>query len=211
MKKTCIIGFGALGKQILDLLARAGGAGRVVLFDDELNRKGGENSFPFGSFLDAQFADDEFYVALGYKHLPRKAEIFQQLRAAGRRTPSFVHSSCHVHPTCRVGEGSIVYPMCNLDAEVELASGVLLNNSVVVSHNSTVGTAAYLSPGVVLSGHVTIGDSVFLGAGTIVANGRRIGTNARIGIGSVITRDVPDGASAIGNPLRLLKRLLELE
>ena len=101
--------------------------------------------------------------------------------------------------------------MCNLDAEVELASGVLLNNSVVVSHNSRVGVAAYLSPGVVLSGHVTIGDFTFLGAGTTVANGRRIGTNARIGIGSVITRDVPDGASAIGNPLRLLEHPLELE
>jgi sugar O-acyltransferase (sialic acid O-acetyltransferase NeuD family) len=211
VKKTCIIGFGALGKQILDLITRASGTGRVVLFDDKLHREGGENSFPFNSFLDTQFAGGDFYVALGYKHLPRKAEIFQQLRAAGRRTPAFVHSSCHVHPTCRVGEGSIVYPMCNLDAEVELASGVLVNNSVVVSHNSNVGTAAYLSPGVVLSGHVTIGDLAFLGAGTMVANGRRIGTNARIGIGSVITHDVPDGASAIGNPLRLLQRPLELE
>jgi sugar O-acyltransferase (sialic acid O-acetyltransferase NeuD family) len=211
VKKTCIIGFGALGKQILDLLTRAGETGRVLLFDDELHRHGGENSFPFNSFQEAQFADADFYVALGYKHLPRKAEIFQQLKAAGRRTPSFVHSSCHVHPTCRVGEGSIVYPMCNLDAEVNLASGVLLNNSVVISHNSSIGTAAYLSPGVVLSGHVTIGDMAFLGASTTVANGRRIGKNARIGIGSVVTRDVPDGASAIGNPLRLLERPLELE
>jgi sugar O-acyltransferase (sialic acid O-acetyltransferase NeuD family) len=193
------------------LLDRTSETGEVVLFDDELHREGGENSFSFNSFLDAQFAESDFYVALGYKHLPRKAQIFQQLRAAGRRTPSFIHPSCHVHPTCRVGDGSIVYPMCNLDAEVELASGVLLNNSVVVSHNSKVGIAAYLSPGVVLSGHVTIGDFAFLGAGTMVANGRRIGTNARIGIGSVITRDVPDGASAIGNPLRLLEHPLELE
>lgn len=209
--KTCIIGFGALGKQILDLLAQAGGTGGVILFDDELHREGGENSFPFNSFLDAQFAGGDFYVALGYKHLPRKVEIFRRLREAGRRTPPFVHSSCHVHPTCRVGEGSIVYPMCNLDAEVDLAPGVLLHNSVVVSHNSSIGVAAYLSPGVVLSGHITIGDSAFLGAGTMVANGRRIGANARIGIGSVVTRDVPDGASAIGNPLRLLERPLELE
>jgi sugar O-acyltransferase (sialic acid O-acetyltransferase NeuD family) len=211
VKKIAIIGFGALGRQILGLLDPARGRGQVVLFDDVLYSKRGENSFPFESFLDERFADCDFYVGLGYLHLPRKAEILGQLRTAGRRMPSFVHPSCHVHPTCRVGDGCLLYPCCNLDQEVNLGHGVLLNNSVVVSHNSHVGDAAYLSPGVVLSGRVTVADAAFLGSGTIVSNQRRIGARARVGIGTVVTRDVPDGASAIGNPVRLLERPLELE
>ena len=166
-----IIGFGALGRQILGLLSCQRPPEKVVFFDDALHARQGENSFPFASFLDARFADVEFHVGLGYHHLPRKAEILSQLRAAGRRAPSFVHPSCHVHPTARLGEGCLVYPLCNLDQEVELGHGVLLNNSVVISHNSIVGDAVYISPGAVLSGHVTIGAATFLGTGTLVANG----------------------------------------
>jgi len=211
VKRIGIIGFGALGRQILGLIAPVRGAEQVVFFDDVLHGQRGENSFAFDSFLDSCFADCDFYVGLGYRHLPRKMEILQQLRSAGRRAPAFVHPSSQVHPTCRVGDGCLVYPLCNLGEEVELGQGGLLNNSVVVSHNCRVGDAAYLSPGVVLSGHVTIGEAAFLGSGVVVANNRRIGANARVGIGSVVTRDVPDGVSAIGNPLRLLEHPLELE
>ncbi len=211
MKKIGIIGFGALGELILGLLSTVPSPEQIVFFDDVLHGQGAENSFPFERFVEARFADCEFYVGLGYRHLPRKEEILRQLRTAGRRTPALVHPSSQVHPTCRLGDGCLVYPLCNLGQEVELDAGVLLNNSVVVSHNSRIGDAAYLSPGVVLSGHVTIGAAAFLGSGVLVANQRRIGPRARVGIGAVVTRDVPDGASAIGNPLRLLKRPLELE
>jgi sugar O-acyltransferase (sialic acid O-acetyltransferase NeuD family) len=210
VKRTGIIGYGALGRQILDLLDLRR-AGDVLFFDDPLHNQKGENSFPFDSFLDAQFSDCAFYIGLGYRHLSLKVEILTKLKGAGRNTPTFVHSSCQIHPSCRVGSGCVLYPMCNLGAEVEVAPGVLLNNSVVVSHNSRIGSGAYLSPGVVLSGNVTIGNAAFLGTGVVVANNRSIGAKACIGIGSVVTRDVPDGASAIGNPLRLLEHPLKLE
>jgi acetyltransferase-like isoleucine patch superfamily enzyme len=182
-----------------------------VIFDDIFHCQHPEDSCPFDGFMDPRFAGYDFYVALGYRHLARKSRILQELRAAGRRVPSFVHASCYIHPSCRISDGCLVYPMCNLDQEVELAPGVLLNNSVVVSHNSRLGEAAYCSPGVVLSGHVTVGDEAFLGSGALVANNRRIGRGARIGIGTVVTSDVPESASAIGNPMRVLERPLELE
>jgi sugar O-acyltransferase (sialic acid O-acetyltransferase NeuD family) len=211
VKKIGIIGFGALGRQVLGLLTDARRPDHVIFFDDILHGKRGENSFPFDSFLDAQFAEYDFYSGLGYQHLPRKIEVLQQLLTANRRVPSFVHPTSHIHATARMSEGCLVYPLCNVDQEVVLGCGVLLNNSVVVSHNSQIGDAAYLSPGVVLSGHVTVGQGAFLGSGVLVANNRRIGDHARIGIGSVVTSDVPAKTSAIGNPIRLLKQPLKLE
>jgi sugar O-acyltransferase (sialic acid O-acetyltransferase NeuD family) len=211
VKKIGIIGFGALGRQILGLLADEHPPDQVVFFDDALYSQHSENSFPFDNFLDAQFGDHDFYIGLGYQHLPRKIEILQQLLTANRRVPSFVHPTSHIHSTTRIGDGCLVYPLCNLDREVVLGHGVLLNNSVVVSHNSRIGEAAYLSPGVVLSGHVTVGQGAFLGSGVSVANNRSIGDRARIGIGSVVTSDVLADISAIGNPLRLLEHPLKLE
>jgi sugar O-acyltransferase (sialic acid O-acetyltransferase NeuD family) len=211
VKAIGIIGGGALGRQILGFLSAAQPPERVVFFDDPMHRAQAEHSFSFDSFLDPRFVELEFYVGLGYRHLPRRAEIIRQLLASGRRVPALVHPSCQVAPSCRVGEGCILNPLCNLDQEVELGPGVLLNNSVVVSHHSRIAAAAYLSPGVVLSGHVRIGEAAFLGSGTVVADHRSIGARARVGLGTVVTRDVPADASVIGNPQRLLEHPLKLE
>lgn len=211
MKRIGFIGFGALASQLLGLLREVDRPDEVVFFDDLAHRDRRENSFPFDGFLDPRFADHDYYLALGYRHLPLKAKILGQLRAAGRRVPSFVHPACHVHPSCRIGDGCVLYPMCNLDQEVELKAAVLLHNSVVVSHNSSLGTAVFCSPGVILSGHVTIGEAAFLGTGTLVSSNLRIGARSRVGIGTVVCRDLPDDTSAIGNPMRLLEHPLQLE
>jgi acetyltransferase-like isoleucine patch superfamily enzyme len=54
-------------------------------------------------------------------------------------------------------------------------------------------------------GGIVIEDDVWLGVGVIVLDGVRIGKGAVIGAGAVVTRDVPDGAIAMGVPARVVK------
>lgn len=50
---------------------------------------------------------------------------------------------------------------------------------------------------------VSIGEHCWIGGGAIILPGVTIGNNAVIGAGSVVTRDVPAGATVMGNPARL--------
>ena len=52
---------------------------------------------------------------------------------------------------------------------------------------------------------VEIGSDVWVGGGAIILPGVRIGSRAVIGAGSVVTRDVPDGVFAAGNPCRVIR------
>jgi len=54
---------------------------------------------------------------------------------------------------------------------------------------------------------VTIGDDVWVGGGAIILPGVTIGSRAVIGAGSVVTRDVPDGVFAAGNPCRVVREI----
>lgn len=54
---------------------------------------------------------------------------------------------------------------------------------------------------------ITIGDNVWLGGGAIVLPGVTIGADSIIGAGSVVTRDIPAGVVAVGNPCRVLRTL----
>lgn len=52
---------------------------------------------------------------------------------------------------------------------------------------------------------VAIGSDVWVGAGALILPGVTIGDRAVIGAGSVVTRDVPAGMFAAGNPCRVIR------
>ena len=56
---------------------------------------------------------------------------------------------------------------------------------------------------------IEIGSDVWVGGGAIILPGVRIGSRAVIGAGSVVTRDVPDGVFAAGNPCRVIREITE--
>jgi maltose O-acetyltransferase len=58
-----------------------------------------------------------------------------------------------------------------------------------------------------LAAPVSIGADVWLGGGAIVCPGVTIGAGTTIGAGSVVTRDIPPGVVAAGNPCRILHAL----
>jgi maltose O-acetyltransferase len=56
---------------------------------------------------------------------------------------------------------------------------------------------------------IDIGSDVWVGGGALILPGVRIGSKAVIGAGSVVTRDIPDGVFAAGNPCRVIREITE--
>ena len=56
---------------------------------------------------------------------------------------------------------------------------------------------------------IEIGLDVWVGGGALILPGVRIGSKTVIGAGSVVTRDVPEGVFAAGNPCRVIREITE--
>ncbi|SFJ06430.1 maltose O-acetyltransferase [Nitrosomonas sp. Nm34] len=52
---------------------------------------------------------------------------------------------------------------------------------------------------------IEIGADVWVGSGALILAGVRIGSRTIIGAGSVVTRDIPEGVLAAGNPCRVIR------
>jgi serine O-acetyltransferase len=80
--------------------------------------------------------------------------------------------------------------------------GIVINSSVrggrdiKLEHQVTIGAEKERFP--------VLGDNVFIGAGGKIVGGVRIGNNARIGANAVVVKDVPDNATAVGVPARIV-------
>ena len=54
---------------------------------------------------------------------------------------------------------------------------------------------------------ISVGSDVWVGGGTIICPGVTIGSRAVVGAGSVVTKDIPDGVFAAGNPCRVIREI----
>ena len=56
---------------------------------------------------------------------------------------------------------------------------------------------------------IEIGNDVWLGGGVRVMPGVKIGTGSVIGAGSIVTKDIPEGVIAVGNPCRVIRPVID--
>lgn len=127
-----------------------------------------------------------------------------------------------------VGEGANIRPPfhCDYGYNIRLGKGVFLNFNCVILDvvEVTIGDLTQIGPGVQilaadhprdpeqrramleLGRPVRIGRNVWIGGGALILPGVTVGDDAIIGSGSVVTRDVPAGATVVGNPARQVSR-----
>ena len=92
-------------------------------------------------------------------------------------------------------------------APVTIGCGVLFGPNVQVYTATHPLDAAQRVSGVEFAKPVTIGDDVWVGGSAVILPSVRIGSRSVIGAGAVVTKDVPDGVFAAGNPCRVQREL----
>ena len=92
---------------------------------------------------------------------------------------------------------------------------IYIGDYTMLGPNVTIATAGHpIDPelrrrGLQYNLPVRIGRNCWLGAGVIVMPGVTIGDNTVIGAGSEVTKDIPAGVVAVGNPCRVLREVGE--
>jgi maltose O-acetyltransferase len=92
-------------------------------------------------------------------------------------------------------------------ARVEIGDHVLLGPNVQVYTATHPLDYAARRTGLELARPVRIGSDVWIGGGAIISPGVSVGARSVIGAGSVVTRDIPAGVFAAGNPCRVVRHL----
>jgi sugar O-acyltransferase (sialic acid O-acetyltransferase NeuD family) len=115
-----------------------------------------------------------------------------------------VHPTAYVHPTVRLGKGTVVFAKAVIQPDTSIGDHCIINTGSTIDHDCLVGNYVHISPGVNLAGEVQLGDGAFCGIGSKVINGIRIGKWATIGAGGVVINDLPEDSLAVGVPAKVI-------
>ena len=135
-------------------------------------------------------------------HNGRRAEL---AAALGATYGQAIHGSAIIASTVSMGAGTMVLHGAILQTDTRLGRHVLVNTAASIDHDNVIGDFVHVSPHATLCGHVEVGEGTHVGAGAVVIQRIRIGRWCTIGAGAVVLRDVPDYATAVGNPARIIK------
>ncbi|MBI5974071.1 acyltransferase [Staphylococcus canis] len=79
---------------------------------------------------------------------------------------------------------------------------ITIGKNVIVGYNATILTHEYLTQSF-RTGEVVIGDDTMIGANVTILPGVHIGHHVQVGAGCVVSKDIPDYATAYGNPVQI--------
>ncbi|MDE6209221.1 MAG: sugar O-acetyltransferase [Lachnospiraceae bacterium] len=103
----------------------------------------------------------------------------------------------------------------NFDCIILDVNEVIIGDNVLFAPRVCVYTAGHpvdadiRNSGVEFGKKVIIGNNVWIGGSTVINPGVTIGANTVIGSGSVVTKDIPEGVVAVGNPCRVIRKITD--
>lgn len=115
-----------------------------------------------------------------------------------------------------IQKGAKIGARCKIQSHSFICEGVTIEDEVFIGHNvnflndrfpqATNQDGSRKSDGDWTLERTLVKRRAALGSGAVILPGLTIGVEAIVGAGAVVTEDVPDGATVVGNPARLLRK-----
>ena len=131
---------------------------------------------------------------------------------------------------CTIGDETKIGPFVEIQRDVQIGSRCKISSHTFVCSGVTIEDNVFIGHGVMFindkrprattdSGvlekpedwtdrfcHTVVKYGASIGSNATIMGGITIGTSATVGAGAVVTKDVPDSATVVGNPARILEK-----
>jgi sugar O-acyltransferase (sialic acid O-acetyltransferase NeuD family) len=212
MKRIVIFGAGGHGREVAEVLrnqARQTTGMSVLGFvvDDPGIHSPVVNDLPvLGDWSWFQGIDrNEIAIVCAVGSPRTRARIIARATSTGLSFCDAISPHAYVSPDAKIGEGVMILPNTVVNTDTSIGDHTIINVGATVSHDTQIGQYCTINPGVHLAGNVSVGEGCLLGIGVSVIQGINIGAWTTIGAGAVVTRDLPEGVTAVGVPAKVSK------
>lgn len=136
----------------------------------------------------------------------RRKSIIESLAIEPSRFATIIHPTVVRAPDAVIGYNSLLMPHVVVSCGVQVGNHCIVLPNTVIAHDTLIGDYCCIGSNVSISGSVGIGAECYIGSGVKIRENIRIGERTLIGLGSSVISDIEEGAVAVGNPARAIRK-----
>ena len=203
-----IYGSVKLGREVYEIAIRCNAISHrwdQIVFIDDFSDEGdyfGTKRIQFDA-LKKHKNEYECIIAVGEPSSREK--LFQKLTAEDIKLTCIIDPTAIVSPTAKICDGAIICEYTTIHTGVELGCNTLVQPFCCIGHDIKVGNHTVLSAFCAPGGGIVFGERVFVGMQSTLIELLTVGDDAIVGMGSAVFRNVPAGATVVGNPARITR------
>lgn len=213
MERVVLIGAGAQGRELFDLLAD------LNAVTPRYEVLGWLVEPPYGdvgtmvrdrpilgdlTWLRGRGAEVQVVCGVGEPGLRRR--LVERACEHGAYFCNAIHPRAVLGGPVAIGTGVMIAAGTVVNGDVRLGDHVHVNIGCTISHDAVLEDFATVSPGAHLAGGVHVGEGALIGTGANLLPGVRVGAWSIVGAGCTAIRDVPAHATVVGVPGRVIRR-----
>jgi len=208
MKEDCVIvGAGTYGQVYAEYLQEDYNILGFIDDDEKLSNTEINGIKVLGNFnflLNSIENSVNVFIPIGNNKV--RVELFKKVIDKGFKTPNFIHKKTLIHSSVKIGKCVYILPGTQIMPLTEIKDFVLISMGVNIAHHVTIEQGCFFSQGSNIGASLALKENAYLGiASTVMTGVKIVGKDSLIGAGAVIIKDVPDNATVVGNPGRVIK------
>ncbi len=202
--KLAILGFGGHAKVVGDA---AGNFYEKIIYVDDLYKEhscvdSNLYSGTVSEYLSTACSSTQIIVGIGDNRI--RSNMSSRINARQLTTATIVHKAAVISSRSKIGIGTVVLAGAIINTDSVIEAGCIVNTASSIDHHCRIGEFTHIGPGARLCGSVSVGSHSLIGAGSILVPGIKVGDKVTVGAGSVIIKDIPNYATVVGSPGRVI-------
>ena len=153
-------------------------------------------------FLAGQINPQDNFIVCITRDLDLRYQIIEKLDLENLKRGTFIHPSCWIDPTAKIGPGSFVSPFCTVACGAVLEKDVIVGPYTMVSHRAEIGPETIIHTGALIAGSTTIGKRCTINVRATLVDKINICDGVTVGAGSLVTKNIDRPGNYVGSPAR---------
>lgn len=203
LKEIFVLGGGGHAKVVIDTLLLNDFVIKGIFDDDSFAVKKELKKYPYMGEIN-KFGHSNYntgIIGIGNNHVRhRYANAMTMVK-----WEKTVHPFTYVHPTVKIGDGSVIFAGAVIQPDVVIGRHCIINTGANIDHDCILEDFVHIAPGVNLAGGVFIKEGSFIGISCSVLPNKTIGSWSVVGAGTVVIKDLPGNVTAVGVPAKIIK------
>lgn len=147
--------------------------------------------YAFDDFIKHYSREDvEIFIAIGYKDMKARSEVFSRISEADYRLINIISQSAFVANDVELGQNNFIMPGVVIEPGVKLGSNNIIWSNATICHDTKIGNHNFIASNVTVGGEVIIGSRCFLGFSSVMSQKITVGNDNLFAAQSLVLSDV---------------------